>query len=297
MLVIFAVLLFNFQYTVLSKTPGQSLDDTILELKANLTLLGTFHRSMKEKYNRIERDIKTLKLSHDSCAPCKKAKRSTDNHCDCTEFEPKQDCLEFHQAGFSVNGIYRLEGPRFSPLNAFCDQKTMGGGWTVIQRRRDGSVDFNRNWNDYKLGFGKLIGELWFGNENIHDLTKPTNAPKKSELLINMLMKGKTKKVYAKYNTFQIGDEKSQYTLSVDGFSGNVSEHRMDYHNGQNFTTFDSEKNYCAKKWVSGWWYDNCYQVNLNGRYSFLSSYPGIYWDYNNRLRPEFVEMKLRRKL
>ena len=295
---IFAVILFGYQ-VVSGKTPGQSLDETINELKANLTLLGTFDQSITEKYNRIEQDIKALKLNHDSCAPCKKAKWSTNNHCDCTEFEPKQDCLEFYQAGFRVNGIYRLDGPRFSPVSAFCDQTTMGGGWTVIQRRKDGSVDFNRNWNDYKLGFGKLVGELWFGNENIHKLTKPFNAPKKSELLVNMLMKGQTKRVYAKYNTFQIGDEKSQYILSVNGFSGNVSANQMNYQNGQRFSTSDKDvTSNCPNDYTSGWWFKSCYKINLNGPYLFSSSRGNhIYWDWDKQLQPQFVEMKVRRKL
>jgi len=167
----------------------------------------------------------------------------------------------------------------------------------LISTEEIGMITNLRNWNDYKLGFGKLIGELWFGNENIHDLTKPANAPKKSELLINMLMKGQTKKVYARYSTFQIGDEKNQYTLSVNGFSGNVSVNQMGYHNGKKFSTSDKDTSTgCASQFKSGWWYENCFKINLNGPYQF-SSVRGICWDSNKNLQPKFVEMKVRRKL
>ena len=45
-------------------------------------------------------------------------------------------------------------------MQVYCDQKTDGRGWTVIQRRVDGSVNFFRDWVNYKNGFGQLQNEF-----------------------------------------------------------------------------------------------------------------------------------------
>lgn len=45
------------------------------------------------------------------------------------------------------------------------------GGWTVIQYRHDGSLDFYRNYQNYTIGFGDPASEHWLGLENIHKLT------------------------------------------------------------------------------------------------------------------------------
>ena len=61
-----------------------------------------------------------------------------------------------------------------STSRARCDMETDGGGWLVIQKRINGSVDFYRNWTDYVYGFGDLEGEFWYGLENIHALPHHT---------------------------------------------------------------------------------------------------------------------------
>ena len=35
----------------------------------------------------------------------------------------------------------------------------------VLLRRKDNSETFDREWNDYKAGFGKLAGEFWAGTQ------------------------------------------------------------------------------------------------------------------------------------
>lgn len=54
----------------------------------------------------------------------------------------------------------------------FCDMETNGGGWTVIQRRSVGLTSFNRDWKQYKQGFGSIRGDFWLGNDNIFRLTR-----------------------------------------------------------------------------------------------------------------------------
>jgi len=63
--------------------------------------------------------------------------------------------------------------------HAYCH--ISGGGWTVIQRRQDGSVNFDRSWKEYKEGFGYLSPddrtEFWLGNEKIHLLSVQSSVP------------------------------------------------------------------------------------------------------------------------
>lgn len=44
----------------------------------------------------------------------------------------------------------------------------------------------------------------------------------------------------------------------------------LSYHNGIPFSTYDrdiSADGDCAMRFRGGWWYDGCYEVNINGEY------------------------------
>ena len=87
-------------------------------------------------------------------------------------------------------------------VDVYCESAA-DGVWTVIQKRFDGSVDFYRDWSDYKKGFGDISGEYWLGNDVIHQLTFSANYTLKIVLYDWSLV---TK--FAVYNTFHIADEK-----------------------------------------------------------------------------------------
>ena len=184
-------------------------------------------------------------------------------------------------------------------FTVYCDMRTDGGGWTVFQRRQDGSIVFYRGWNDYKSGFGQLTAEFWLGNDKIHSLT----ASRPSSLRVE-LEDWNGVRVYAKYGRFKVGDEQMQYRLEVGSYSGTAGD-ALTYHNNMAFTTKDrdndrnsggfSSKN-CAVRYTGAWWYKSCHQSNLNGKYlGDKKDYKGVAWNkYKSAQSLKFTELKMR---
>ena len=82
-----------------------------------------------------------------------------------------KNCADTYKAGERRSGIYEINPDGSGIIDVFCDQTTAGGGWLVFQKRLDGSVDFYRDWTEYKRGFGNLTGEFWLGLDIIHRLS------------------------------------------------------------------------------------------------------------------------------
>ncbi|XP_069114671.1 ficolin-2-like [Argopecten irradians] len=142
---------------------------------------------------------------------------------------------------------------------------TLGGGWTVIQNRFDGSQDFFQLWEGYKQGFGSPYGEYWIGNENLYWLTSSDSY----ELRIEMEdATGVTR--FASYSTFALSSESNNYELTVSGYVGSTYN-ALAIHNNKPFSTVDQDNDEsganCALNNEAAWWYTHCHQANLNAPY------------------------------
>ena len=179
----------------------------------------------------------------------------------------------------------------------FCDAVSDGGGWLVVQRRQDGSVDFNRTWVEYEEGFGNLDGEFWYGLHPLHCLTNQGQW----QLRIDFTFSNGTKS-YLFYNYFRIGPASSQYQLNVAEFSGITTDPFHDWHatNGMKFTTKDRDNDLATFRNCAvlsgrgrdggGWWYRNCALLHLNHQYLHIVMSLNRRWHYSI----SFTEMKIR---
>ncbi|XP_052092426.1 ficolin-2-like [Mytilus californianus] len=165
----------------------------------------------------------------------------------------------------STNGVHTIYpyGELSKPMYCFVDDT--GHSWTVIQRRFDGSVNFYRDWQDYKNGFGQASGEHWIGNDIIHAITADSNHA----LMILMTDYNNVTK-YAEYLSFHVDNEENAYRLMLGKYTGNAGDSLME-HDGQKFSTYDRDNDVgsgsCAQGSKGAWWYSKCHQSNLNGLY------------------------------
>ncbi|XP_045157019.2 tenascin-R-like [Mercenaria mercenaria] len=188
----------------------------------------------------------------------------------------QRDCLSLYHRGFVEDGVYLIYPINGTGVATWCDMTN--GGWTVIQRRQDGQEDFYRTWDEYMAGFGNATGEYWLGLENIYTLTQ---SP--SSLYIEMETFGDATPVsaYATYSSFTVHDVSANYTLYVDGFTGNCGDSL-----GTQFSTLDRDNDEassksCAVTYSGAWWYKSCHISNLNGLYlfgNFSSTSRGVVW-------------------
>uniref|UniRef100_A0A8D2KQS8 Fibrinogen C-terminal domain-containing protein n=1 Tax=Varanus komodoensis TaxID=61221 RepID=A0A8D2KQS8_VARKO len=177
-----------------------------------------------------------------------------------------RNCKELLAQHVVLSGWYTIYPQNRMPLAVLCDMDTDGGGWTVFQRRADGSVDFYRDWNTYKSGFGSQLTEFWLGNDNLHLLT----SSGQNELRID-LTDFDNRQAFAEYDSFKVLGEEDQYRLVLGQFTKGTAGDSLSAHKDMPFSTKDRQQDpknkRCAETYRGAWWYNDCHTASLNGRY------------------------------
>ena len=205
-----------------------------------------------------------------------------------------RDCLDLLHQGFNSSGLYQIDPDGNGAFQVLCDQETTGGGWIVIQKRFNGAVDFvNKNWNEYKNGFGNLSTEFWLGNQKLHRLSSMNQ-----QLLVE-IEDFNGEKAHASYDEFSVHSETEKYKLYVEGYSGTAND-SLSGHSGLQFSTIDQDNDpgdsrHCSQTQGGGWWYKLCGRAFLNGHYG-PSPEIGMLWYHwkNSRHHLKQTKMKIR---
>ncbi|KAI8511532.1 cell surface pattern recognition receptor signaling pathway [Branchiostoma belcheri] len=174
-------------------------------------------------------------------------------------------CDVLYKSGVRRNGVYTIDPDGGGRIEVYCDMESDGGGWTVFQKRQDGSVDFYRDWDAYRRGFGDPR-EFWIGLEHIHRLTKA----RPTDLRVTLADSGGTEK-FARYRGFRVEDEGANYTLRLGLYLEGSAGDSLEYHRDMAFSTKDRDNDRsaanCAEDAKGAWWFNDCHTSNLNGAY------------------------------
>lgn len=252
-------------------------ENTVVSLESQIQYLQDLFSSNANKITQLQE--RAVNLEAQCQEPCK----------DSVQIQPitGRDCQEVANKGAKISGLYYIKPTKAKQqFLVYCEIDSSGNAWTVLQRRLDGSVDFKKNWIQYKEGFGYLSPndqtEFWIGNEKIHLISTQSVIP---YVLRVELEDWSGVKSYADYSTFRVAPEVDKYRMTYayfmqgtagDAFDGydfgdDPSDKFVTSHNGMQFSTFDNDNDKfegnCAEQDGSGWWMNKCHAAHLNGRY------------------------------
>ncbi|KAM6921889.1 angiopoietin-related protein 4-like [Xenentodon cancila] len=178
-----------------------------------------------------------------------------------------KDCHDLFLQGQRVSGVYTIQPGNSHPFNVLCEMSS-DAGWTIIQKRHDGSQNFNQLWESYKKGFGDMNGEFWLGLDNIHSLSRQGQY----SLQVDLSDEAGQQRT-ARYE-FQLEGEEKMFALYLEEESSPDAQEKILTTGavGRPFSTADRDNDLaadtnCAELLSGGWWFSSCGESNLNGKY------------------------------
>ncbi|XP_049573250.1 microfibril-associated glycoprotein 4-like isoform X2 [Syngnathus scovelli] len=212
-----------------------------------------------------------------------------------------RDCSEVKAAGNIQDGVYTIY-PGSNSFDVYCDMTLDGGGWTVFQRRKDGSVNFTRAWDAYRDGFGDITGEHWLGLRNLHALTGSAGYQFRVDVKTS-----NGHECWAGYDNFSVGlnslnPENDGYPLHVTGWDSRSTGYFTQP--DERFSTYDRDQDKNEQRNLANlhgaWWHGQFSgDFHPNGVYYQAADFRGneqdrLYWLSCNYDCITFMEMKVR---
>nr|XP_034174980.1 protein scabrous-like [Osmia lignaria] len=278
------------------ETNNSSTKQELVRLGVNAARKAAELSLTREELNNLRRTVQALSVTASRLQERSDSNLATSNNWTFEQQLDEEDRYHLIRQDLPENcaeneledGPRLLRGRTSRAMLVFCRK-----GWLVISRRIDGSLDFDRTWNEYSLGFGSPVTEYWIGNEILHRLTRDNCTSLRIDLLD---MNGQRWR--AEYPRFAVESKENGYKLRVYGYRGNATD-ALSYQNGMPFSAkdvdMDASTSHCAKNYHGGWWFSRCQHANLNGKYSL-----GLTWfrsDSNRWMSIASAEMSIRQSL
>jgi hypothetical protein len=145
----------------------------------------------------------------------------------------------------------------------------------LVQQHYSGNAFFQRNWTEFRVGFGTTDYDYWIGNDRLHELTRANGYRVRFDLYTK-----DRQWLYAEYGLFIVDDESTGYQLHIDNYSGTAGDTMRGFGrandpgnlNGMKFTTWDRDNDLAAgtncanyADIIGGFWNRECTWVFING--------------------------------
>ena len=154
------------------------------------------------------------------------------------------------------------------------------------------SYFFDRSWAQFQHEFGiptpnqfgSTTSPYWIGLDRLHNVSQQ-NCPIRFELLLGGSL------LYAQYSRFSVGNDSTNYTLTIGGYSGNAGD-GITNQNGRQFETYDvTHSNWytnlnCAGYFHGGFWYRACATAKI-------TTSPEEYFFWNSPLKLIYYEARV----
>ena len=189
-----------------------------------------------------------------------------------------RDCYDIQKAYppamSGVYTVYYVNGITYGDV--YCEMSAHGGGWTSFIRHYDTSVDFQRNWTEYRNGFGDPQGNYYYGNEGMRLIGYYGNSQGNRYRLAVVMEDQFGEKRTSFYKDFRMYSESShQYRARfLDYESGRVETggDSLSAHDNVQFSTYDqpNEGSYCASTMpeAGGFW-NKPYMTGVTERWEY----------------------------